>query len=192
MKVTVIGTGHVGLVTCVTFASIGHDVIGTDVDSEKIELLARGISPFYEAGLEEAMHTQTSSGRLAFTVDPPSALREAEVVFISLPGPKQVEESMLAPQTGILAGLRSGATCIDLTTNAPETIRRLGAPERPDHRHGAAAESSLEHRVRRRDPLPADIHRAEVVELGIAARSGERQAPGTSGAQVDPRVGTRG
>ena len=79
MKVTVIGTGHVGLVTCVTFASIGHDVIGTDVDSEKIELLARGVSPFYEAGLEEAMHTETSSGRLTFTVDAPSALREAEV-----------------------------------------------------------------------------------------------------------------
>ena len=91
MKVTVIGTGHVGLVTCVTFASIGHDVIGTDVDSEKIELLARGISPFYEAGLEEAMHTQTSSGRLAFTVDPPSALREAEVVFICVGTPARAD-----------------------------------------------------------------------------------------------------
>jgi UDPglucose 6-dehydrogenase len=91
LKVTVIGTGHVGLVTCVTFASIGHDVIGTDVDSEKIELLARGISPFYEAGLEEAMHTETWSGRLSFTVDAPSALREAEVVFICVGTPARAD-----------------------------------------------------------------------------------------------------
>src|SRR5439155_24580075 len=91
LKVVVIGTGHVGLVTCVTFASIGHDVIGTDVDSEKIELLTRGISPFYEAGLEEAMHTETSSGRLAFTVDAPSALREAEVVFICVGTPARAD-----------------------------------------------------------------------------------------------------
>ena len=45
MKVAVIGTGHVGLVTCVTFANIGHDVVGTDVDSEKTELLT-SVSPF--------------------------------------------------------------------------------------------------------------------------------------------------
>ena len=91
MKVAVIGTGHVGLVTCVTFANIGHDVVGTDVDSEKIELLTRGVSPFYEPGLEEAIKTETSSGRLTFTLDAAGALAEAEVVFICVGTPARAD-----------------------------------------------------------------------------------------------------
>jgi len=91
VKVAVIGTGHVGLVTCVTFANIGHDVVGTDVDSEKIELLNRGVSPFYEPGLEEAIKTETSSGRLTFTLDAAGALAEAEVVFICVGTPARAD-----------------------------------------------------------------------------------------------------
>ena len=91
LKVAVIGTGHVGLVTSVTFASIGHDVVGTDVDREKIDLLARGVSPFYEPGLEDAIHTETSSGRLRFTLDARDALRDAEVVFICVGTPARAD-----------------------------------------------------------------------------------------------------
>jgi UDPglucose 6-dehydrogenase len=87
LKVAVMGTGHVGLVTCVTFASIGHDVIGTDVDVEKIELLQRGIPPFFEPGLEEAMKKESASGRLSFSSVAADALRNAEVVFICVGTP---------------------------------------------------------------------------------------------------------
>ena len=82
MKVAVMGTGHVGLVTCVAFASIGHDVTGTDVDAEKIEALRRGVSPFYEPGLDDALVREMASGRLSFTLEASEALRGAEAVFI--------------------------------------------------------------------------------------------------------------
>ena len=81
------GTGHVGLVTCVTFAGIGHEVVGTDVDVEKVELLQRGIPPFFEPGLEEAMKEESASGRLSFSTVAADALRDAEVVFICVGTP---------------------------------------------------------------------------------------------------------
>jgi len=55
VNVAVMGTGHVGLVTSVTLAGLGNNVIGTDIDEEKIDLLQKGTSPFYEPGLEEAL-----------------------------------------------------------------------------------------------------------------------------------------
>jgi UDPglucose 6-dehydrogenase len=91
VNVAVIGTGHVGLVTCVTFSSIGHDVIGTDVDAEKIELLTRGVSPFFEPGLDEALQSETAAGRLSFTVDAEAALGSADVVFICVGTPARAD-----------------------------------------------------------------------------------------------------
>ena len=55
MNVAVMGTGHVGLITCVTLASIGHEVTGTDIDAERIALLQRLVPPFFEPGLEAAL-----------------------------------------------------------------------------------------------------------------------------------------
>ena len=81
------GTGHVGLVTSVMFATIGHEVVGTDIDVEKIELLRRGIPPFFEPGLEEGMARESASGRLSFTTDAAEALRGTDVVFICVGTP---------------------------------------------------------------------------------------------------------
>jgi UDPglucose 6-dehydrogenase len=91
MKVTVIGTGHVGLVTCVTLSVLGHDVIGTDVDDDKISLLQEGIPPFYEEGLEEALASELGASRLRFVTDAEEALREAEVVFICVGTPARTD-----------------------------------------------------------------------------------------------------
>ncbi|MGH9196909.1 MAG: hypothetical protein ACRD1T_14355, partial [Acidimicrobiia bacterium] len=55
MKVAVIGTGHVGLITCVSMAAIGHTVCGADVDESKIAKLNLGLSPFYEPGVEDLL-----------------------------------------------------------------------------------------------------------------------------------------
>ena len=55
MKVGILGTGHVGLITCVTLASVGHDVVGVDADPEKTEALQRGVAPFFEPGLSELL-----------------------------------------------------------------------------------------------------------------------------------------
>ncbi|HWO71847.1 MAG TPA: UDP-glucose/GDP-mannose dehydrogenase family protein [Actinomycetota bacterium] len=105
MRVAVMGTGHVGLVTCVALAEIGHDVAGTDVDAEKIDLLSRGVPPFYEPGLEEALRRGMRAGRLRFTPDPAEALRDAEVVFICVGTPPRADG-----EANLLAVERSGST----------------------------------------------------------------------------------
>ena len=61
MRVGVIGTGHVGLVTCASFAAFGHEVVGMDSDSAKIESLNKGAMPFYEPGLAELLAEQTAA-----------------------------------------------------------------------------------------------------------------------------------
>jgi UDPglucose 6-dehydrogenase len=87
VKVAVIGTGRVGLITCVAFATLGNDVVGVDVDDEKISLLRRGLPPFFEPGLEDALTREISSGRLSFTASAEEGLRGAEVVFICVGTP---------------------------------------------------------------------------------------------------------
>jgi len=87
MRVGVLGNGHVGLITCVSLASIGHDVIGYDVDERKIDQLRRGVVHFYEPGVREALADLLSEGMLRFTSRPEEALREAELVFICVGTP---------------------------------------------------------------------------------------------------------
>ena len=69
MKIAVAGTGYVGLVAGVCFAEVGHNVICVDIDEKKIELMKRGISPIYEADLEELMRKNYAEGRLDYTTD---------------------------------------------------------------------------------------------------------------------------
>lgn len=91
MKLVVVGTGHVGLVTAATLAAIGHDVVGLDEDEEKIALLIRGSSPFFEPGLEELVRAGVRDGRLAFGTDTGEALDGAEAVFICVGTPARVD-----------------------------------------------------------------------------------------------------
>jgi UDPglucose 6-dehydrogenase len=91
VKIAVIGTGRVGLVSCVAFATMGHEVIGTDVDEEKIDLLRRGVPPFFEPGLEPSLIQELSADRLSFTVSAAEALHGAEVVFICVGTPARAD-----------------------------------------------------------------------------------------------------
>lgn len=91
MKVAVAGTGYVGLVTGVCLASKGHHVTCVDVDQNKIELMKQGISPIYEAGLEELM--KQSMDFLTFTTDYESAYKDAEVIFIGVGTPEKKDGS---------------------------------------------------------------------------------------------------
>ena len=87
MHVSIIGMGHVGLVTATTLASLGHDVVGVDADAEKIETLRRGEVPFFEPGLGELLRELSSAGRVRFELDAASALPGAEIVFICVGTP---------------------------------------------------------------------------------------------------------
>lgn len=87
MHITVIGVGHVGLVSAAAFARWGHQVVGYDDDAAKIEKMQGGQAWFYEPGLDELMGDVTAAGRLTFTSDPMVALRDPEVVFVCVGTP---------------------------------------------------------------------------------------------------------
>jgi len=92
-KIAVSGTGYVGLVAGVCFAEVGHQVICVDVDEKKINLLKQGISPIYEAGLEELIKKNLAAGRIDFTTDYRIAYRDADAIFIGVGTPEQPDGS---------------------------------------------------------------------------------------------------
>lgn len=87
MKIAVVGTGYVGLVTAACFAELGHDVIGVDIDATKVERLKKGECPIFEPGLEELLKQGLESKRLSFTTDLASALPHVAIVFSAVATP---------------------------------------------------------------------------------------------------------
>ncbi|MBT4120338.1 MAG: UDP-glucose/GDP-mannose dehydrogenase family protein [Candidatus Peribacter sp.] len=87
MKIAVIGTGYVGLVSAVCFAELGHDVYGVDIDEEKVAKLREGISPIYEPELEDLLKRNLEAGRVKFTTNLEEALPDTQVVFSAVATP---------------------------------------------------------------------------------------------------------
>ncbi|WP_040978354.1 UDP-glucose dehydrogenase family protein [Oceanobacillus jeddahense] len=92
-NLAVAGTGYVGLVTGVCMAENGHNVTCVDIDEQKVQTMRKGISPIYEAGLEELMHKNIEAGRLHFTTDYQAAYKEADAVFIGVGTPEKEDGS---------------------------------------------------------------------------------------------------
>ncbi|MFX3622959.1 MAG: UDP-glucose/GDP-mannose dehydrogenase family protein [Ectobacillus sp.] len=93
MKITVVGTGYVGLVTGVGLAHIGHSVTCLDIDERKIGQLQKGIVTIYEPGLEELLQEAIACGRLSFTSEPEQAYKQAEVIFVAVGTPQNMDGS---------------------------------------------------------------------------------------------------
>jgi len=87
MKISVIGTGYVGLVTGTCLAENGNQVVCMDIDERKIEMLNEGRVPIYEPGLEELIKRNTAHARLSFTTDMAFAVRNADIIFIAVGTP---------------------------------------------------------------------------------------------------------
>ncbi len=90
MKISVIGTGYVGLSTATVLAELGNDVIGADIDQEKIDNLNKGIMPIFEPGLKELVERNIKEGRLRFTHENKEAIGHGEVIFICVGTPPKV------------------------------------------------------------------------------------------------------
>ncbi len=87
MKISIVGTGYVGLVSGACFAHMGHRVICIDNDEEKIRILNEGGIPIYEPGLKEIVEKNTSAGRLSFSTDLNRAVEETEIIFVAVNTP---------------------------------------------------------------------------------------------------------
>jgi UDPglucose 6-dehydrogenase len=94
MKLTIIGTGYVGLVTGTCFAEVGHTVTCVDNDEAKVKLLRSGGIPIYEPGLEELVRKNVASGRLSFSDSTAEGVQRSDVVFIAVPTPPQPDGSV--------------------------------------------------------------------------------------------------
>ena len=93
MKLCVIGTGYVGLVTGTCLANTGSHIVGVDIDAEKIAKLNRGELPIYEPGLKEMLLENMEKGRLQFTTDIAEGVRKSDVIFICVGTPSDVDGS---------------------------------------------------------------------------------------------------
>lgn len=92
-KVAVIGTGYVGLTTAIGLASLGHEVVGYDIDPSKVDQLKAGILPIYEPGLEQMLTDVLATGKLRATSNLSEALINAEFVFTCVPTPQDEDGS---------------------------------------------------------------------------------------------------
>ncbi len=121
MKIAVIGTGYVGLVTGTCFADSGHEVSCVDIDAEKVAALTEGKVPIYEPGLEEMVQSNLSAGRLTFTTDVAAAVKPAEVVYLAVGTPQGDDgaanlSALWSVVEGIAPHLREDAVVVTKST----------------------------------------------------------------------------
>ena len=93
MKIAVVGTGYVGLVTGTCFAETGNHVTCVDINEEKVKQMQAGIIPIYEPGLEDLFKRNTEEGRLDFTTSLQEGIAGAKVIFLALPTPPGADGS---------------------------------------------------------------------------------------------------
>ena len=93
MKITIVGTGYVGLVTGTCFAEVGIEVVCVDIDTRKIDNLKKGIIPIYEPGLDDMIARNMEKGRLQFSTNLPSCVNNADVIFIAVGTPPDEDGS---------------------------------------------------------------------------------------------------
>ncbi len=130
MRISVVGCGYLGAVHAACLATLGHDVVGYDVDEPKVAGLLRGEPPFYEPGLAELLGEALASGRLAFTADP-TAVRGSAVHFICVGTPQLHGENAAdltyveAAVTDLLPRLQPGDVVAGKSTVPVGTAERL-------------------------------------------------------------------
>jgi UDPglucose 6-dehydrogenase len=141
MRVAMIGTGYVGLVSGACFADFGHEVACIDKDASKIDRLSRGEIPIYEPGLEDLVERNVREGRLSFSTDGAEAIRAADAVFIAVGTPSRrgdghADLSYVYAAAEEIAGLLDGFTVVVTKSTVPvgtgDEIEKIIRGKRPD------------------------------------------------------------
>src|ERR1700741_5310050 len=141
MRVTMIGTGYVGLVSGACFADFGHTVTCVDKDAGKIARLQKGEIPIFEPGLDELVKDNVEQGRLFFTTDPAQSIRDADAVFIAVGTPSRrgdghADLSYVHAAAEEIAGLMQGYTVVVTKSTVPvgtgDEVEAIIRKKRPD------------------------------------------------------------
>jgi UDPglucose 6-dehydrogenase len=149
MKVSVIGTGYVGLVTGTCLAEVGNDVLCLDVDAAKIDLLKQGGIPIYEPGLEDMVRRNVAAGRLRFTTDAVESARHGVIQFIAVGTPPDEDGSadlqyVVAAARAIGQNMQDYKVIVDKSTVPVGTADKVRAAVREElERRGAKLEFSV-------------------------------------------------
>ncbi|MEX1181539.1 MAG: UDP-glucose/GDP-mannose dehydrogenase family protein [Cucumibacter sp.] len=179
MKLTMIGTGYVGLVSGVCFSEYGFEVTCVDADAAKIARLNRGEVPIYEAGLDELMARNVAADRLRFTGDLASAVAESDVVMLAVGTPSRRGDGeadltfVYAAAKQIAPHLKPGAVVVTKSTVLPGTnrqVRRIIAEERPGLDFSVASNPEF----LREGAAVDDFMRPNRVVIGVHDERGER------------------
>ncbi len=141
MKITMIGTGYVGLVSGACFADFGHDVVCVDKDAGKIAAIESGRMPIFEPGLDTLVATNAAAGRLSFTTDLAAGVRGADAIFIAVGTPSRRGDGhadlsyVYAAATEIAAALEGPAVIVTKSTvpvGTGDEVERIVREARPD------------------------------------------------------------
>jgi UDPglucose 6-dehydrogenase len=141
MRVTMIGSGYVGLVSGACFADFSHEVTCVDKDASKIEALLQGRIPIFEPGLDQLVATNVEAGRLRFTTDLKEAVKDAEVVFIAVGTPSRrgdghADLSYVYAAAEEIARAVTGPTIVVTKSTVPvgtgDEVERILRETRPD------------------------------------------------------------
>ncbi len=130
MKITVIGTGFVGVVSASVYASFGHEVVGLDIDKAKIESLKNSKVPFYEPNLEELLKTTQKTGNLTFTTSYQEAVTNSDVVIIAVGTPSGIDGNadlrfVYSASESLAPYLKDKAVVVVKSTVPPGTLDKV-------------------------------------------------------------------
>jgi UDPglucose 6-dehydrogenase len=170
MKVGVVGTGYVGLVTGTCFADSGNTVTCLDIDAEKISRLNRGEVPIYEPGLEELVERNAAAGRLRFTTDTAAAIRDAEIVFLAVGTPPAADGSadlsaLWKVVDGIASHLRPEAIVVTKSTVPVGTC--AGIEKRLEERTGRKCRVASNPEFLKEGAAIEDFQKPDRVVVGV-------------------------
>jgi UDPglucose 6-dehydrogenase len=141
MRIAIIGTGYVGLVSGACFSDFGHDVVCVDKDAAKIDALERGVMPIYEPGLDELVARNVREGRLSFTTDLAEGVKGAEAIFIAVGTPSRrgdghADLSYVYGAAQEIAAALTGPAVVVTKSTVPvgtgDEVERILREERPD------------------------------------------------------------
>jgi len=181
LRLSVVGTGYLGATHAAGMADLGHDVIGIDVDQEKVDRLSKGEVPFFEPGLSELLRRGLDSGRLRFTTSYAEAAAHASVHFICVGTPQQsasnaTEMRYVEAAIGELAAAVTGAALVVGKSTVPSgSAERLADRLRTEARPGARIELAWNPEFLREGTAVQDTLQPDRLVFGVAGEDAERQ-----------------